>query len=291
MNCLPLQVICRCAADPASMYSVFLRAVRFAPDQDGKSCVLCLVSSSALWGHTRRQTDKTPIGRWSISSSLADFFALSCASARLQAAQCIGPIPLTLRQHSPGDTRHLVGHGNRRDIHMRSLLQAACPGRYWRRPVAQEMQHRSGSVNEQFAQVSIAMLRDADKLGLATRRDMPRHETEPCGEITPFAKTASSADSGHERSRNCRADARDLHQRLHSCCIAASALARALISASMAAIRLLITSSSDAISDRSMSIRRQRSSLPSAVNLVSSIWKTCRPTPTRIPRSIRKPRP
>lgn len=49
----------------------------------------------------------------------------------------------------------------------------------------------------------------------ATCRDLPRHETEPCGEIAPFAKTGSSADSGHERRRNCRAHARDLHQPLH----------------------------------------------------------------------------
>ena len=48
------------------------------------------------------------------------------------------------------------------------------------------------------------------------------------------------------------------------------ALASALISTSIVAIRSLITSNSDAMSDRSMSIRCERSSLPSAVNLASS---------------------
>lgn len=43
------------------MYSVFLGALRFAPDQDGKSRVLCLVSSSAFKGHAPRQTCRTPI--------------------------------------------------------------------------------------------------------------------------------------------------------------------------------------------------------------------------------------
>ena len=43
------------------MYSVFLGAFRFAPDQDGKSRVLCLVSSSAFKGHAPRQTCMTPI--------------------------------------------------------------------------------------------------------------------------------------------------------------------------------------------------------------------------------------
>lgn len=45
--------------------------------------------------------------------------------------------------------------------------------------------------------------------------DLPRYETEPCGEIAPFDKTASSADGGHERRRHCWADAWDLHQPLH----------------------------------------------------------------------------
>jgi hypothetical protein len=59
----------------------FFEAIRFASDQDGKSRVLCLVSSSALWGHAPRQTDKTPIGRWSISSSLADSVVPSITSS------------------------------------------------------------------------------------------------------------------------------------------------------------------------------------------------------------------
>ena len=58
-----------------------------------------------------------------------------CAFARLQAAHGIRPISLTLRQNSPGNTCHLVGHGDRRDVHMRSLLQSVCPSRYRRRPV------------------------------------------------------------------------------------------------------------------------------------------------------------
>jgi hypothetical protein len=43
------------------MYSVFIGALQFAPDQDGKSRALCLVSSSAFKGHAPRQTYKTPI--------------------------------------------------------------------------------------------------------------------------------------------------------------------------------------------------------------------------------------
>lgn len=77
------------------------------------------------------------------------------------------------------------------------------------------MQHRSRPVNEEFAQVSITVLRDADQLGFASCRDLPRHETEPCGQIAPFAKTAASADSGHERCRDCWTNAGDLHQALH----------------------------------------------------------------------------
>jgi hypothetical protein len=78
MNCLPL------VDAPLTLLLCirsFFEVIRFASDQDGKSRVLCLVSSSALWGHTSRQTDKTPIGRWSISSSLADSLVLSCVSA------------------------------------------------------------------------------------------------------------------------------------------------------------------------------------------------------------------
>ena len=77
------------------------------------------------------------------------------------------------------------------------------------------MQHRSGSVDEEFAQAAITVLREADQLGLAACCDLTRHEAEPCGEIAPFAKTVTGADSGHERRRNCRADAGDLHQPLH----------------------------------------------------------------------------
>gem|GEM_PF-2138258 len=76
-----------------------------------------------------------------------------------------------------------------------------------------------------------------------------------------------------------------------SLCISASVLASALISASMAATRSLITSNSDAMSVRSRSILGERSAVPSAANLASSFWKTWRPVPTRMPRSIRKPRP
>ena len=43
------------------MYSVFLGAIWFTPDQDGKSRALYLVSSSAFNGHAPRQTCKTPI--------------------------------------------------------------------------------------------------------------------------------------------------------------------------------------------------------------------------------------
>lgn len=72
------------------------------------------------------------------------------------------------------------------------------------------MQHCSGAVNEEFAQVS-----SADQLGLSACRDLPRHEAEPCGKIAPLFKAAAGADSGDERRRNRRADAGDLHQPLH----------------------------------------------------------------------------
>jgi len=45
------------------------------PDQDGKSRAQCLIRSSALEGHAPRQTHKTPIGRWSIFTPLADSFS------------------------------------------------------------------------------------------------------------------------------------------------------------------------------------------------------------------------
>lgn len=48
------------------------------------------------------------------------------------------------------------------------------------------MQHRTSSVDKELTQISIAVLGDADQLGLATRRDLPRHQTKPCGKITTF---------------------------------------------------------------------------------------------------------
>ena len=116
-----------------------------------------------------------------------------CAFVRLQAAHGIRPISLTLRQNSPGKTCHLVGYGDRRDVHMRSPLQSVCPSRYWRRPITHEMQHRSSSVDEELTQISVTVFRDSDQLGLATCRDLPRHQTKPCGKITTFAKRAVSA--------------------------------------------------------------------------------------------------
>lgn len=69
-------------------------------------------------GHAPHQIDKTPIGRWSISPR-SRIFLSGCAFTQLQAAHGIRPISLTLRQNRPGNTCHLVGYGDCRDVHIR----------------------------------------------------------------------------------------------------------------------------------------------------------------------------
>lgn len=149
-------------------------------------------------GHAPHQTDKTPIGRWSISSSLADSFVLRRVSAWVLADKRSRAIPFTFRQNCPGNPRHLIGHGNRSNVHMCALFQTVSPSRYGRCSIPHKVQYSTRTIDEQLGQITIAVLRDTAQLRLATCRHLARNEAEPCGEIAPLGKTAAGANSGHQ---------------------------------------------------------------------------------------------
>lgn len=66
---------------------------------------------------------------------------MCCAVARLSTHNGCRTILFAFRQYGPGDPRHLVGHGNGSDIHVRPPFQPIYPLRYGRCSIPHEMQN------------------------------------------------------------------------------------------------------------------------------------------------------
>src|SRR5262249_6531831 len=120
-------------------------------------------------------------------------------------------------ENRPGDAGQLVGERNRQHVVVQALFGGLDPGL---EPIALPMlwpdldQHDPGRLDEQSAQIAIAALRDAAKDRAVSSRDLLRDQSEPGTKVAAFCEGISSADCGHHRARDDRADARHRHQPL-----------------------------------------------------------------------------
>ena len=89
MNCLPLQAFWRGPFDPLLCIWSFDRSIRFALTKMGSRAPRVSLAYRHSGGHAPRQTNKAPIGRWSISSSLADSFNQLCFSPTAGRSMCV----------------------------------------------------------------------------------------------------------------------------------------------------------------------------------------------------------
>ncbi len=92
------------------------------------------------------------------------------------------------------------------------LWRPACPARLqWAHDRAPDAQHgSSGAMNQDLAKVDVASLTDAEQLGLASGRVLPRHNAQPRCELPALAKGSARADGSNDGCRNHRPDTRDL---------------------------------------------------------------------------------
>jgi hypothetical protein len=76
------------------------------------------------------------------------------------------------------------------------------------------LENRTGALNEQGAQVSIAAPTDAAEDRAITGRDLFRHETKPSGKVAALTKCRTVADRRHHRACRYRTDTRNAHKAL-----------------------------------------------------------------------------
>src|ERR1700728_1014999 len=79
-------------------------------------------------------------------------------------------------------------------------------------------------LHEQDAKVAIAALRYLAEDGAVAGRDLLRDEPQPSGKVATFREHISSADRGHRRAGNDRADAGHAHQPLATGVLARNSL-------------------------------------------------------------------
>lgn len=72
--------------------------------------------------------------------------------------------------------------------------------------------HGSGLDNEQSAQVSVSLLRDTAKLGLASSRLLPGGQAQPCCELPAGAELVWIGDGGGDGCRRANAKAGYRHE-------------------------------------------------------------------------------
>ena len=113
----------------------------------------------------------------------------------------------SVAQHAPGDAGQLGGHRDGDDVGVRPCQQLAHP-RPCRRLLAGEVRHGGPrAVDELRAQVAVAALADAEKLGSASGRVLPGRQPEPGCEVAPFGERRPVADGRQQRGRVDRTDA------------------------------------------------------------------------------------
>ncbi len=67
-------------------------------------------------------------------------------------------------------------------------------------------------MDQQFTDVSITSLADAEKLLLASRRVFSRHKAQPCGQVTRFLELSAVSNSSEQCCRTESSDSGDCHQ-------------------------------------------------------------------------------
>jgi hypothetical protein len=115
--------------------------------------------------------------------------------------------------HRPDNARILVGERNGRDVHRPTIAQARQPSRPAEPYAAAAPTHDgAGTMDQQFAKVTVVALAHPAQPLLATARVLARDEAEPGGELTGGAEMRRIADGGHDRGCGDRADARNSRQ-------------------------------------------------------------------------------
>src|SRR4029450_12575784 len=124
-------------------------------------------------------------------------------------------------QNAPCDARQLVGERDRQHIVVQPPFGSLDPGF---EPVALPAlwpdQDDPGSLDEQHAQVAIAALGYLAKDRAVPRRDLPRDQPQPSGEVAALLERIPGADRSHHRTRDNRPDARHTHQPLATAILA-----------------------------------------------------------------------
>lgn len=118
-------------------------------------------------------------------------------------------------QQRPDDARHLGGERYHGGIGMGSREQ---PAQLVTKPCIAGSDEWRGvrSLDQHLAQVFAPTFGDAEKLRLAAGRGLPRHQTQPGGEVSASGEGAGVADRSHECSGIERANAGNAHQPLNS---------------------------------------------------------------------------
>ena len=130
-----------------------------------------------------------------------------------------------MSQNAPGDARQLVGERNCQHVAVQSLLGGFDPGlEAMALPALGLDQHDPCRLHEQDTQVAIAAFRYLAEDGAVTGRDLLRDEPEPSSKVAAFGEHISSADRGHHRAGDDRADARHAHQPLATGILARNSL-------------------------------------------------------------------
>ena len=125
-----------------------------------------------------------------------------------------GLVVLAAGEQRPDDARVLRREGDCRDIVRAAPAQALRPAALGIAALRGHAQHRAGAVNEQGAQVHIAVLGHGAESLLAAGGMLPRREPEPSGELATVVEHLGVAHAGDQRRRGDRAYALDLHQPL-----------------------------------------------------------------------------
>ncbi len=67
-------------------------------------------------------------------------------------------------------------------------------------------------MDQQFTDVAIASLADAEELLLPSRRVFSRHKAQPCGQITRFLELSAVSNCSKQRCRTESSDSGDCHE-------------------------------------------------------------------------------
>ena len=123
----------------------------------------------------------------------------------------------TTSENAPGDAGELVGQRNRQHVAVQPLLSGLDPGlEPMALPALRLDQHDPCRLNEQNPQVAIATLGYLAQDGAVPSRDLFGDEPKSGGKVATFREDVSSADRGHHRTGDDRADAGHAHQPLAS---------------------------------------------------------------------------